>query len=95
MNILVTGANGLVGQTIVGEALKNDFRVLQLLNIKSECAANPKNGEFYKADITDFQSLSASIGAVKIDALVHAGLAQRHHEADAIAFVIIHVSAPA
>jgi UDP-glucose 4-epimerase len=78
MKILVTGANGLVGSSIVENLLSENFEVYAL------CGANSKIDEFrdilnvFKTDITKYQNLAHLANLENVDVLIHsAGLAHQ------------------
>ncbi|MDQ3799104.1 MAG: SDR family NAD(P)-dependent oxidoreductase [Acidobacteriota bacterium] len=73
MKILVTGATGFLGRAIVGELLQNNFEVFT--TGKSAQADLPN---YFPADLTDSESLSALEKIGRIDAIIHsAGLAHQ------------------
>ncbi len=78
MKILVTGASGLVGGSIVEELLRNNFEVYALggANSKAEKFGEVKN--FFKADITEYENLAAIADLGDVDVIIHAaGLAHQ------------------
>ncbi|MDQ3750545.1 MAG: SDR family NAD(P)-dependent oxidoreductase [Acidobacteriota bacterium] len=78
MKILVTGASGLVGGSIVKELLRNNFEVYALggANSKTDKFGEVKN--FFKADITEYQSLAHVANLEDVDVIIHsAGLAHQ------------------
>ena len=80
MKILVTGASGLVGGTIVEELLRNSFEVYALVGANSNSKTN-KFGEvkkIFKADITEYQNPAAFASLENVDVIIHsAGLAHQ------------------
>lgn len=78
MKVLITGANGFVGRAIVSEVSRNNFQVFQLVNINSY-SKNLENGtNIYKADISDYENLTAVVEEPGIDVFIHAaGLAHQ------------------
>lgn len=76
MRILVTGANGFVGQAIVSELLRNNFEVFCLGSRKSKNTHDLPN--FFQADIGDSASLDNLDKLKNIDIVIHsAGLAHQ------------------
>jgi len=78
MKILVTGASGLVGSTIVEELLRNSFEIYALGGANSKTDKFGGVKKFFKADITEYQNLAAIANLENIDVIIHsAGLAHQ------------------
>jgi nucleoside-diphosphate-sugar epimerase len=78
MKVLVTGASGLVGSSIVRELLKNSFEVYATSRTNSNIDKFGEIKKFFKVDITEYQNL-ATIGELEnINVIIHsAGLAHQ------------------
>ncbi len=78
MKILVTGANGLVGGSIVEELLRNNFEVYALGGANSKIDKFGNESNFFKADITEYKNLAHLAKLKQVDVLIHsAGLAHQ------------------
>ncbi len=76
MKILVTGASGLVGGSIVKELLRNNFEVYALGGANSKIDKFGEVKNFFKADITEYENLAAIANLEDVDVIIHAaGLA--------------------
>jgi len=78
MKVLVTGASGLVGSSIVRELLKKSFEVYATGRTNSNIDKFGEIKKFFKVDITEYQNL-ATVGKLKnINVVIHsAGLAHQ------------------
>src|ERR1044072_1188796 len=89
MKVLVTGAEGFVGKTIVAGLLEKNFCVFRLASLKSETKAAP---DFFRADIANPETLDCLDELKNIDAVIHsAGLAHQFGETDEQKFWKINV----
>jgi dTDP-4-dehydrorhamnose reductase len=70
MKILVTGANGLLGQKIIG-ILANDPVHTPIATARGPLRY-PFSGAYYEIDITDSLSVNRSVGLAKPDVIIHA-----------------------
>jgi len=78
MKILVTGASGLVGSSIVKELLRNNFEVYALGGANSKIDKFGEVINFFKTDITEYQNLVHIANLKDVDVLIHsAGLAHQ------------------
>jgi len=78
MKILVTGASGLVGGSIIEELLKNGFEVCALGGINSQTDKFKGVEIFLKTDITEYQTLAGAAKLEDVDVIIHAaGLAHQ------------------
>ncbi len=78
MKILVTGASGLVGGSIVEKLLRNNFEVYALGGANSKIGKFGEVINFFKADITEYQNLAHIANLKDVDVLIHsAGLAHQ------------------
>ena len=76
MRVLVTGANGFIGQAIVTALLSEKHEVFCLVSFKSENVEKLPN--VYRGDITDAESLMGLKALKNIDVVIHsAGLAHQ------------------
>lgn len=79
MRILITGANGFVGKTLVSEFLEKSHELI-LLDRHGSFRNDPtesKNNGFFEADISDTKDLNR-VDIDKVDAVIHAaGLAHQ------------------
>jgi nucleoside-diphosphate-sugar epimerase len=90
MKVLVTGAEGFVGQTIVEELSKKNVEVFCLARPKSERTNDSKT--FFRADIVNLESLKCLDELKNIDGIIHsAGLAHQFDDVDEKAFWQINV----
>jgi UDP-glucose 4-epimerase len=81
MKILVTGASGLVGGTIVEELLRNSFEVYALVGANSKTNKFGGVKKIFKADITEYQNLAALASLENVDVIIHsAGLAHQFED---------------
>jgi len=71
--ILITGANGLLGQKLVS-LLANDSQYSVLATARGACRFNlPNNTSYQSLDITDADACAATISEFQPDAIFHAG----------------------
>ncbi len=78
MKILVTGASGLVGDSIVEKLLSNGFEVYALGGANSKTDKFGEVVNFFKADITEYQNLAHIANFKNVDVVIHsAGLAHQ------------------
>lgn len=70
MNIIVTGANGLLGQHLVTALVKFGYGMLALG--KGECRINDFTGKYLDLDITDGVAVREVIVSHKPDLIIHA-----------------------
>ena len=70
MNIIVTGANGLLGQHLVTALVKFGYGMLALG--KGECRINGFTGKYLDLDITDGVAVREVIVSHKPDLIIHA-----------------------
>ena len=80
MKVLVTGAGGFVGKSIVHELKKNtsdanSYQIYELVNKSAKFVKIDKIQEdkqnVFRADITDYESLKNSVTTNKIDTVIH------------------------
>jgi dTDP-4-dehydrorhamnose reductase len=70
MKILVTGANGLLGQKLV--TLLQSKQDIRLIATARNTSVQPiKNGEFHQLDVTDKNQVDAVIKNTKPDVIIH------------------------
>lgn len=69
MKILVTGANGLLGQKVIAE-LQRDPTLTPIATARGSLRY-PFGGSFYEMDITDSLSVNRTIAATKPDVVIH------------------------
>lgn len=95
MRVLVTGANGFVGNAICRDLLKNSHNVFKIVNQKFNVPLeqNPdRSFQTYSCDITDEKSISKIYEIGSIDVIVHcAGLAHQFQEVDNTKFWNVNV----
>jgi dTDP-4-dehydrorhamnose reductase len=73
MTILITGANGLLGQHLIKILMEKDHRIAATGKSASRLPeGQDSHYHYYSADITDEQALHAVIGKVRPDVVVHA-----------------------
>jgi dTDP-4-dehydrorhamnose reductase len=73
MKILVTGANGLLGQTLVKQLLEKEYEVVATGRGADRLAVTPSAPTYYKSiDITDGPAIEQFILEHKPDVIVHA-----------------------
>lgn len=78
MKVLVTGATGFIGREIVSELLENDYSVIALSRSKNTPVNESNDLTFYRADITDYESLADLEELEGVKAIIHsAGLAHQ------------------
>lgn len=78
MKVLITGANGFVGKSIVREVSENNFEIFQILNIHSDSKNLENHTNIYKTDISDYENLISTFKEPRIDICIHAaGLAHQ------------------
>lgn len=79
MKVLVTGANGLLGQKLT--ALLEDDNTVELIATASRPAAIPiKKGQFYLLDITDEKAVDRLLDTLKPDVVINtAAMTQVDH----------------
>jgi dTDP-4-dehydrorhamnose reductase len=70
MKILVTGANGLLGQKLV-TLLQLDRRIQLIATARGESVQKIRQGEFFKLDITDKNQVEAVFAQTKPDVVIH------------------------
>lgn len=84
--VLITGANGFVGQHLV-EALRGEYKIYGLSNSAYQ-PADPKI-EYFQADITNKNAILEIFNKLIPDIVVHlAGIAQTHHIEPAMLFQV-------
>lgn len=70
MKILVTGANGLLGQKLV-ELLQQKQDIKLVATARSASVLQIHRGEFQLLDVTDKKQVDTVIGSVKPDVIIH------------------------
>lgn len=95
MKVLVTGANGFIGQEIVRELNRNKIEVIQLGGTKSKIdnSTEPISGNFYSADISNYENLRQLEHLADIYAVIHsAGLAHQFGKIEKAEFEAVNVN---
>lgn len=70
MKILVTGANGLLGQKLV-MLLQQQPDVQLIATARSASVQRVKSGEFHRLDVTDKKQVDAVVASTKPDVIIH------------------------
>lgn len=70
MRILITGANGLLGQKLV-DLLQHQHGVYTIATARTPLVPTLTNGEFHKLDITQREDVDAVISKAKPDVIIH------------------------
>jgi dTDP-4-dehydrorhamnose reductase len=70
MRILVTGANGLLGQKLVG-LLQKDNSIHLIATAKSKLIPNPGKGEYQSLDVTNSTEVDKVISSAKPDVVIN------------------------
>ena len=68
--ILVTGANGLLGQKLVAQLLQRPG-IDPIFTAKSDLVLSPSRGEFYRLDITNRDEVLAVVQRAKPDVIIN------------------------
>jgi dTDP-4-dehydrorhamnose reductase len=70
MRILITGANGLLGQKLV-TLLQQDKNIQLIATARNKPAQEIQSGEFHKLDITDNDQINSVLAKTKPDVIIH------------------------
>ena len=93
LGILITGASGLVGSSIIAEVCKDERFEITAIGGKNRLETKAKLKKVYQLDISNYEALDVAGKSEKIDVIVHAaGLAHQFGDPKRVDFWRVNVA---